>query len=709
MNKIKRVIVSLCILLVIFTSFHPVLAVESDHTNIPIPNVQKSQPLLQILSTETYRVFSQKENVIRFSLNNTSRFTANSVQVRPNINADKSVPGVRILSTVLEPNNRNIGPEAAGQYELRLVVDGSAKEGIYPISLDISYKNNAGDPFKVTALLYYEVRKDESKLDQISIIDENFGEVKPEADKELVLKYRIKNEENYQLLNLKTKIEGLPAEFTLKSISENIQLGNLMPLIAKEAVFEYYVKSDVKAGNYPFNVIYEYDNSQGQRIVRQEAYNLFVSPDDSEKSGGILKYSGFSYPNSVGQDQSFQVSFQISNPGEKDVKDVSVKMADNPVFLPKTASVVKYDEIKPGQSQRFVVTLVGTGDGLKDRNYPISFEISYKTSKAKDAQASLDTQVIGVYLDAKDSEDDKNKEKNLPKIILDSYKIEPTIVQAGQEFDLDMVFRNTNQSKEIYNVKAFLTFDVATGKETVNQNVFSPVNSSNTFYIDRIGANGTVNKHLKMYVVPDAEPKTYTVTVNFEYEDKDGKQISSKELVGIPVMQITKVETSDLSLPTSVMQNQEIPANFNLFNTGKAKAYNVIINAEGNFKADPNNQYIGNFDAGQNNSYEGYISFSEPGEQRGKFVISYDDQSGQTYTIEKEFTILVEEPMSMEPFPGDEGMMPDGMGEDMGQGGQIPWLLIIGGILLVLVIGGIILGIMRKRKHKKEMSSYEEK
>ncbi len=706
MKRIRKITASLCILFLLAAIVWPVSAAEPQN---PVNSTEKAKPVLQILGTETYRIYTQKENTITFSLNNTSRFTANEVRVSPDITAEKAVAGVRILSTLLEPANQVISPDAAREYQLRVVVDESAKEGIYPIYLNVTYKNNAGDAYQTTLLLYYEVRKDDSQLEKIEIVDDNFSELKPEADKELTFQYKIENDTDYQVRNVKTKIEGLPAEFTLKSASDTVIIGNIMPLIAKPAEFTYYLKENIAAGSYPFTVTYEYENRDGQRIVRQAKYNVFISPSETGKAAGKLTYSGFSYPNSVAQDQAFPISFKITNTGDKDIKELSVKMADNNVFLPKTPSVVKFSDLKQGDSQTYSVTVIGTGDSLKDRNYPITFEISYKTSTAKDAQAITDTQVIGVYLDAK--EEEKDKEKNLPKIILDSYKVEPTIVQASQQFELNMVFRNTNRTKDIYNVKAFLTFDIATGKESVQQNVFSPVNSSNTFYIDHIGPNQTVSRTFTMYVVPDAAPKTYMVNVNFEYEDKDGKAITAKELVGIPVMQTTKVETSELTLPTSATLNQEVSANFNIYNTGKAKVYNVMINVEGKgFTADPNNQYIGSFDVGQSNAYEGYLRFSEPGEQKGKFIVSYDDQNGEKFTIEKEFNVMVEEaPMMPDMDPNMPGMDGEGMMPDETAQGGLPWGMIIGGAVGVLVVGGIVIGILRKRKHKKEMNSYEEK
>lgn len=713
MNKLKKVAIYLCVLLLIATSIHPInasgIGTDADNNNSGNVTVEKAKPSLQILSTETYRVYSQKENTIQFHINNTSRFTATSVSVKPDLSADKAVPGVRLLSTVLEPNNHSISPDSRKQFELKMIVDDSAKEGIYPVYLNVSYKNNSGDSFQTTLILYYEVRKDSTKLEKVEITEENFASLKPVADSELALSYRIKNEADYQIRNVKSRIEGLPAEFfTLMSGSEVAQVGNIMPLIAKEVEFKYYIKEGIAAGSYPFTVVFEYENRDGQRIVRQAKYNIFVPATTSSKQKGKLTYSAFSYPSSVAQDQTFQVSFKITNSGEKDVKDLVVKFADNPVFLPKTSSIVKYDEFKQGETKSYSISVIGTGDGLKDRNYPMTFEVSYRNSDAKDAAPVVDTQIIGVYLDAKEEKSkDKEAEKNVPKIILNSYLLEPNIVQAGQEFDLEMEFKNTNQTRDIYNVKAYLTFDIATGTNTVQQNVFAPVNSSNTFYINQIGSNQVVKQKLRMYVVPDAEPKSYTVTVNFEYEDKDGKQISSKELVGIPVKQTTKVETSDLTIPTEATLGSEVSANFNLYNTGKAKVYNLIINTQGNFTAEPNSQYIGNFEVGNSNSYEGYLRFTEPGEQKGKFIISYEDQSGQKFTIEKEFTVMVQEDLPM-PDNFDPNVVPGGP-EMPQEGSGLPILPIVIGIVAVIVVGLIVLGILRKRKHKKEMSSYEEK
>ena len=108
-----------------------------------------------------------------------------------------------------------------------------------------------------------------------------------------------------------------------------------------------------------------------------------------------------------------------------------------------------------------------------------------------------------------ESEDDKNKSK--PKIIVSKYVCDPLIVMAGEEFDLNLSLMNTHKDKGVKNIKMFLTLAEETSSETEKSgNIFTPVNSSNTYYFDAIPPKGTVDKELRLYVVPNAQPKTYT-------------------------------------------------------------------------------------------------------------------------------------------------------------------------------------------------------
>ncbi|MCU6396737.1 hypothetical protein KW820_22680, partial [Enterobacter quasiroggenkampii] len=126
-------------------------------------------------------------------------------------------------------------------------------------------------------------------------------------------------------------------------------------------------------------------------------------------------------------------------------------------------------------------------------------------AEGEEGKSNKITQYVGILVNGADSN------KLTPRLIIDKYSFEPNIVRAGEKFDLNLSFFNTNANKAISNVKIFLTVDEKTEQ---SGNVFTPVDSSNTFYIESIPAKGTIEKKLKFFTVPDAKAKNYTITAN---------------------------------------------------------------------------------------------------------------------------------------------------------------------------------------------------
>ncbi len=81
--------------------------------------------------------------------------------------------------------------------------------------------------------------------------------------------------------------------------------------------------------------------------------------------------------------------------------------------------------------------------------------------------------------------------KSKPKIIVSDYVCDPIIVMAGNEFDLTMTLMNSHKYKSVHNIKMFLTMAEETTSDTAKTgNIFTPVDSSNTFYFDDIVPKG---------------------------------------------------------------------------------------------------------------------------------------------------------------------------------------------------------------------------
>lgn len=204
-----------------------------------------------------------------------------------------------------------------------------------------------------------------------------------------------------------------------------------------------------------------------------------------------------------------------------------------------------------------------------------------------------------------------------------------------------------------------------------------------------------------MFTVPDAQAKTYTLTANFEYEDNKGEAYTATELIGIPVIQQSRLETGELGVYPEAFIGQPAPVSIEFFNTGKVTLYNMMVKLEGDFQTENGSYYIGNFVSGSSEYFEGMVMPFEPGELTGDVVFTYEDSTGQEQEIRKPFTLNVMDAPPMPEFPGEEfpPMDQDGGGL-FSRMLKSPWLW---GILVL--IGGIIgFRVYRKKKKEKEFA-----
>ncbi|MDR2903205.1 MAG: hypothetical protein LBU77_01670, partial [Clostridiales bacterium] len=361
----------------------------------------------------------------------------------------------------------------------------------------------------------------------------------------------------------------------------------------------------------------------------------------------------------------------------------------------------------------------------KTQNYSIEFKIDYEngvenetdtgTVKETDSfvqYASVD--IVNTKADEEADEDDDKKTKSLPKIIVSKYKADPAIVQAGQEFSLDLTFQNTHSTKSVHNIKALLTVPLnQDGEKTVN--VFSPIDASNTFFVDSIAPKGTSDQYIRLSTVPDAVAKNYVLVIQFDYEDADGNQITQTEEVGVNVRQTAQLELGEIPMPTNGIVEQPMEVGFSVQNTGQMTLNNLKVKITGeNFRTSDAEVIFGNFKSGQFDDYYGTFVPTAAGEQKVQVVVSYDEETGEHVEKTEEFTILVEEMQAMEDPRGDMMMNPDGVeigpdgmpieGESGGIIGflQNNWIWIVAAGAVV-VIAAVAAGIVIVRKRRKDM------
>lgn len=289
---------------------------------------------------------------------------------------------------------------------------------------------------------------------------------------------------------------------------------------------------------------------------------------------------------------------------------------------------------------------------------------------------------------------------NKPKLIISTYEFSKKPITAGEEFEMSLTFFNTNKTKKVTNIKIFLTSDdvqAPEGQGTASSggNVFTPVASSNTFYIDEIAPKSYVTKSIKLAADATAAAKNYTMVANFEYEDTQGNEFTAKELIGIPVTQASRLTTSSVRTEDVAFQGQPTSVGIDFYNTGKVTLYNLFVSFEGDLKTDGTGEYfVGNFQSGSQDSYEVTVFPEAPGTAKGKIVFNYEDAAGNPKREEKEIELAVEEMVI--PDEDEMGEMPDMM--------EKPFYakpLFYIGLPLILIILVVLIVVIRRRKKKK--------
>lgn len=244
--------------------------------------------------------------------------------------------------------------------------------------------------------------------------------------------------------------------------------------------------------------------------------------------------------------------------------------------------------------------------------------------------------------------------KNKPKLIVSNYSLSPEMPKAGEEFTLNLTFYNTNAYKSVRNIKISLNSaemsQGAGGTPVAGGAVFSPVGSSNTFYIRSIAPEKTVSKQISLKTTPTVQAQSYNMTVSYEYEDLEGNEFTATENIGIPVVQNAQILLGDLMLDggktkdTSIAMGQPLTVDLDFYNIGKdtLSTFMVTVEGEGFTTNDSPRRFVGNFAPGASDHYNTEIIANDPS-MKAKIKISYEDSTGQKHEEEIPIEVNVEE------------------------------------------------------------------
>ena len=620
-----------------------------------------------------------------------------------------------IKATSDTPSNCYIVNAFGGrEVEVRVRIPQSAEAGTYKISVTGKTRID-GEVVKVSGEAYVRVNGGSKNKAQLKI---NRVDVLPEANvvpgSYVAFGYEIENISDVLAKNVELNISGLAAAGL--SVKGGTTTQKVKAIEAGKKIYLYYemnVAKTAKFGSYEIKTDLSYESEFNKEPIKEET-TAFINIGGDASQDSQLIIQDLKFPSAtLGVNKTFDVSFKIRNQGQSIAKRIraSAKSDDPSGVVSRTVSDILVRDLAPGEEETVSYKFFTTKGG-STKNYPINIKIEYLDDFTESKEPKTVEQIVGVFLNNPENVGDgKDAKKSTPKLIIDRYEFEPKLPLAGNEFEMNLSFYNTNAKKAVKNIKIDLTSQDTSKSDsnTAGSSVFTPVDSSNTFYIGRIAPSGKVEKTIKMFVVPDATAKTYNITANFEYEDDENNEYKSSENIGVPVYQESKLDIDPINYQTNAMVGDSIPINANFYNTGKVTLYNfkVTLTAD-NATVNNGTYYIGNFNSGGQDVYEGSIMPNEAGEIKGKLKFTYEDSTGEVKEKEEDINITVEEAP-----PVDPNMGPDGMPLPDGAMGDTPWykkpLFYIPVALVILgAIGFVVFKKLKNKKKEKDLKIDED-
>ncbi|MCL2753330.1 MAG: hypothetical protein FWE44_04185 [Defluviitaleaceae bacterium] len=454
--------------------------------------------------------------------------------------------------------------------------------------------------------------------------------------------------------------------------------------------------------NIGFTVAY-HDGGQNQTF--EQFSGMAVTTPEAEGARADLQITSIIAPTAqFSSGQEAAITLIVTNLGETIARNVRITATPETGLVSRLASIQTMPSLEPGQSRAFEFAFAPTATAT-NRFHNVGFTVSYNDGQA----TQTFEQYSGISVRGVDGGN-----QSVPRVIISDYTVDPLMVMANTEFDLYLTLQNTHSARTISNMRVTLEVigtATAPGGQTTPSAVFTPVNASNTFFIDSISPRATAQHHIRLFAIPDAAPMNHTIVVHFVYEDEEGNEITARENIGINVRQESRVELGD---PSFMMPSVGSPmtTSFNVHNSGRSTVFNLRVHFEGDgFDTSQADERFGNVQPGHGGQFWGSITPIMPGQQTLYMITTFEDVMAQEHTIIREFHLYVTggfgggdwEGGGDDRWPPDGGFPGDGgpWGEEEdGSNNTLLWILIGGGVVLAVGIAAII--VIRKKRAKKE-------
>lgn len=618
------------------------------------------------LSQSVINVVAGEMQQITLTVKNDSKAYVESGKMKLKMKDTTSAKGIALKKKEISLSSMNKGEQK--DYYVTLDVDKDVTRGIHDMVVEIEGKEHivklkVDSNFMPPAL--------EVNVTNTTAFETNVAKA---------IQVNIKNVGHVAAKNV--KLEIVPNEKVFVADGSNVRYVENIESGKVQTVPVSLIVNDTSTYNLPVEMKLSYIDDLGETQTSSQFIYLSTKGSVAQKELEITTTAEPTGLKKIGEE--FNIGFKVTTPDEAKNVKISVKSSEG--IVSKSKSIFIEPKLAKGQTKSYNVTFVAT-EPVTTGTYPIEIVAEYSLNGKEVAIKQYAT----VSVENEKAEEGEDKGKSKPKVIVGTYSSNPVVVKAGEEFDLEIGFLNTNKSKTVNNLKANLT--VKEQGENDTGSVFTPVNASNTFFIDTLAPGQMEVKNIRLYTIPSAKPKTYEITLEMEYEDENGEAITATEHFGIPVEQVTKLEVAEVQVEYAELG---MPAEMtaNIYNTGKTSISNIRISTTGEgFEVQDNTLIIGALEKGSSKTYMPTIIPNQSGTLTGQIQIEYEDVTGKMQSLTHDFQVeVMESAPPMEEVPMEEVPMEEEK--------PAKWPILLGVAVGIGIAAGITAFIMKKRKDK---------
>ena len=264
-----------------------------------------------------------------------------------------------------------------------------------------------------------------------------------------------------------------------------------------------------------------------------------------------------------------------------------------------------------------------------------------------------------------------------PRLIVTGSEITSGPVTAGEDFEMVIHLKNESTATQLNNVRIELTTD---------DNEIIPADGTNIIYIDSIDKEEEVDVTVEMSTRGDLQQRPYSVTVNYEYEDKDRNPFAESSLVTVPIIQVPEISLSEFKLSRAeIVLDGKTNVSFDLNNIGKDMVYNVSVDFEGD-QIDNISSYVGNIEVSGSKTVDLSLKGTSIGDGNVVAHITFEDADGKSFSFDQNFDLSVTD-------------KPAEAIADQAAESSLPVPLIAGGAVAVILVVTVV-NVIRKKKER---------